>query len=250
VTIPRGVRIALIVAGVLVVLLVIADRILVRVVTSQISDRAKRAENLSSRPDIDIRGFPFLTQVIAGRYQDVRFDVRGYTRSGPRVDDVSGTLSGIRLPLGDAIRGHVGSLPVDRVRARVFLTFADLNAYLAGQRSPVTVSAAGSALRISGSVSFLGRSYPLSASADLGVQPAAVTFTPRSFGTSSAPLTSGLGEFAARLLTVTVPVEGLPFNLRLRSATVSPTGVTVVADGTNVVLPANPTDITSAPTAA
>jgi LmeA-like phospholipid-binding len=249
VTVGRPVRITVITVLVLLVLLVIADRVLVRVATSQLSERAQRAENLPSRPSIDIRGFPFLTQVVAGRYPDVRFDVRGYTQAGPRVDDVSGSLTGVRLPLRDVIRGRVGSVPVDRVRAQVFLTFADLNAYLASQRSPVTVSADGSALHISGNVTFLGRSYPLTGSADLGVAPSAVTFTPRSFGTAGIPLTSGLGEFAARLFTVTVPVDGLPFNLHLRSATVSPKGVTVVADGTNVVLPANPPTITPAPTA-
>jgi hypothetical protein len=248
VTLGRTARVLLVTVGVLVVLLVIADRVLVRVVSGQIAERTQRSENLPSRPDIDIRGFPFLTQVVSGHYRDVRFDVRGYAQAGPRVDDVSGSMTGVRLPLGDVVRGAVKNVPVDHARAQVFLSFADLNAYLATQRSPVTVTAAGTALRISGSVTFLGRAYPLSGEADLGVQPTAVTFTPRSIGTSTTiPLTSGLGELAARLFTVTVPVDGLPFNLRLRSATVSEKGVTVVADGTNVVLPANPPTIAPAP---
>jgi len=244
----RLARNLLIAAAVLIVLLVVADRVLVRVVDGQIAQRAQRSQNLPSRPRVDIRGFPFLTQVVAGHYSNVRFDVRGYTQSGPRVDDVSGSLSGIHLPLGSVVRRNVGSLPVDQVTAKVFMTFTDLNAYLATQKPPIAVAADGSALRINGTVSLLGQAYPVTATADIGVQPAALTFTPRSVGSANAPLAGALGQLAARLLTVTVPVQGLPFNLRLRSATVGANGVTVVADGHNVLLPANPPTITSGTT--
>jgi hypothetical protein len=241
----RGLRITAVVVVVLLALLVVVDRVAARVVAGQIATRAQRTEGLTSRPEVSLGGFPFLTQVVAGDYRDVRVDVRGRVEQDVRVDRVHADLAGVRVPLGDAVRNRVRRVPVDHLTARVELTFADVNAYLRGQGSAITVSPDGQAIRVAGSADVLGRALPVSGTADIGVQPAAVTFTPRELAASAgAVLPPALRRSVTQLLTVRVPVAGLPFNLRLTSATVAADRIVFAAAGHDVVLE---TDAVAAP---
>ncbi|CAJ59606.1 hypothetical protein FRAAL0940 [Frankia alni ACN14a] len=225
---------------VLLIVLVVVDRVAARVVAGQIATQAQRAEHLPSRPAVSLGGFPFLTQVVAGNYRDVRVDVRGHVEQDVRVDRVRADLAGVRVPLADVVRGDVRRIPVDRLAARVELTFADVNAYLRRQGSAITVSPDGQAIRVAGSVQVLGTTYPVSGTADIGVQPASVTFTPRELAASvGAILPPALRQAATELLTVHVPVAGLPFNMQLTSATVAGDRITFAADGRHVVLDAD-----------
>jgi hypothetical protein len=235
-------RAVLIFVVLLVVLLAILDQVAVRVVESQLATRAQRSEGLAVRPDVSIGGFPFLTQVVAGRYRDVDVVVDDYTQAGVRVDQVRAELAGVRLPLSDVVRGHVESVPVDRVHAEVDLTFDDVNAYLASQGLTARVQAEGDVVRVRGTVAFLGMNYPVSGTTEIGVLADAVTFTPREISAAvGLLLPPGLREMAIGLLTVKVPVTGLPFNMALSSAVVHPDHVTFAAAGNNVVLDATNT---------
>jgi hypothetical protein len=236
----RGLRITAVVVVVLLIVLVVVDRVAARVVASQIAMQAQRAEHLPSRPSVSLGGFPFLTQVVAGNYRDVRVDVRGRVEQDVRVDRVHADLTGVRVPLADVVRGDVRRIPVDRLAARVEMTFVDVNAYLRGQGSAITVSPDGQAIRVAGSVQVLGNAYPVAGTADIGVQPAAVTFTPRELAASVGTiLPPALRQAATELLTVHVPVSGLPFNMQLTSATVEGDRIAFAADGRGVVLDAD-----------
>jgi len=245
----RGLRITAVVVVVLLGLLVAVDRISAHVVAGQIAIQAQRSDRLTSRPGVSLGGFPFLTQVIAGNYRDVRVDVRGQVSQGVRVDRVHADLAGARVPLGDVVRGEVRRVPVDHLNAQVELTFADINAYLRSQGSAITVGARGDAIRVAGSVSVLGTTYPVAGTADVGVAPAAVTFTPRELAASvGAALPPALRQTVSELLTVRVPIAGLPFNMRLISATVAADRIVFAASGQNVVLDPNATIGTGTPT--
>src|SRR5256885_4227247 len=56
---------------VLLVLLLIADRVGVAVAERVAGDTLESSEHLNSRPDVDIAGFPFLTQVATGNYDKI-----------------------------------------------------------------------------------------------------------------------------------------------------------------------------------
>ncbi|MCK9897595.1 DUF2993 domain-containing protein [Frankia sp. AgB32] len=242
----RGARITAVVVVVLLGLLVAVDRITVRVVASQIATRAQRSEGLPSRPGVSIGGFPFLTQVVAGDYRHVQVDVRGRSEQGLRVDRVHADVTDARIPLADVVHGQVRQVPVDHLTARVELTFADINAYLRGHGTEITVGAAGQAIRVAGSVTILGGVYPLTGTASIGVQPDAVTFTPQELTAAGTTLPPALQATAAQLLTVRVPIAGLPFNLRLSSATVGTDRIIFEALGENVVLDPNSVGVSGA----
>ena len=74
---------------ILVVVLIAADRISLLIAESQIADRVQKSQELSAHPHVSIKGFPFLTQVLGGRYHEVDVSVRGITRNSLTVDKLT-----------------------------------------------------------------------------------------------------------------------------------------------------------------
>ncbi len=68
----RGLLILLVVFG---CLLVVADRVAVAVAQDRVADRIAEQGGLPGPPVVDITGFPFLTQALSGRYDDVRISL-------------------------------------------------------------------------------------------------------------------------------------------------------------------------------
>jgi hypothetical protein len=251
----RAIRITLVVVVVLLVVGFVADRVAVHVVSDQIATQTQRSQNLPTKPSVSIGGALFLPQVVKGDYRDVNVDVRGLAENGLRVDRVRSHLDGVHVPLSSIIGGDVTKIPVDSLDADVELTYTDINAYLATQNQPgalvtnIQIGAAGSAIKITSTINWGGQSYPFDGTADIGVKPAAFTYTPRELSQGIAGLLPPqLHEEVVKLLTVTVPVEGLPFNLKLTTATVLPDRMRFSAAGTNVII--DTTAITPTPTPA
>ncbi|MEU6476330.1 DUF2993 domain-containing protein [Streptomyces sp. NPDC047017] len=99
----RALRVLLIVAVVLGVLFVVADRVAVRYAQGRAADELRSTENLASTPDVTIKGFPFLTQLAGDKLDDVEVGIRGYeadTGDGGqkiRIDDLEADLKGVRF---------------------------------------------------------------------------------------------------------------------------------------------------------
>ena len=63
----------------------------------------KRSEGLVGKPDVSFGGFPFLTQVLSGRYTDIKVGIDGLTPpGGPHIQHVSAHLRGAHIPLSKA----------------------------------------------------------------------------------------------------------------------------------------------------
>jgi hypothetical protein len=76
---------------VMIIVLVVADRIALLIAERKISDRVASAYDLPAKPGVSIAGFPFLTQVVAGKYHSVDIRVRSVTADGVPVTGL-GTL--------------------------------------------------------------------------------------------------------------------------------------------------------------
>ena len=112
-------------------LLAVADRAGAAVAERVLADELQRSGGLSSRPEVDVRGVPFLTQALGGRYDRIDVvarDVDAGEVAGTQVvvPRLAATLRGARVPLSDALSGAVAEVPVDRVDARVLLPFSVL----------------------------------------------------------------------------------------------------------------------------
>ena len=97
----RALRILLIVVVILGGLFVIADRVAVNFAEGEAADKLKTTENLAATPDVSIKGFPFLTQAAASRFDDIEIGIKDYeaaTGTGDdtiRIDDLRANMKGV-----------------------------------------------------------------------------------------------------------------------------------------------------------
>lgn len=97
----RALRILLILVVIVGGLFVIADRIAVNVAEGKAADKIRTSENLASTPDVNIKGFPFLTQVAGGTLDDVEVGIKDYdAKSGGesiRIADLNAEMHGVKF---------------------------------------------------------------------------------------------------------------------------------------------------------
>lgn len=213
-------------------LAVLADRASLALAERAVADQLTRSEDLATTPRVDLGGFPFLTQVLKGRYDDVHVTAEGLQRDGVRVQELDATLTGVEARLGDVLAGDVNALPVASLRATALVTFADL-AQRTGLNG-VRISAVGDALRVTARVTALGRTVTGTATGALALRDGALSFAART--ASAAGAGPELLRLVARALRFAVPVGDLPFGLSLDSVRVTAGGVRLTASSGPTVL--------------
>ncbi|MCQ4041568.1 DUF2993 domain-containing protein [Streptantibioticus rubrisoli] len=105
--------------------LTLADRWAALYAEKQAAHRLKEAMHLQADPEVDIHGFPFLTQVAYGRLDQVDITVPHVSAGPVSMAKVDGSVREIRI-LGDvpsSIRGAV----IGRMQGSVLLAFDDLD---------------------------------------------------------------------------------------------------------------------------
>ena len=198
---------------VLVALLVVADRVAAAAAEHDVAKRIAADQNLDRDPDVSIRGFPFLTQLFGGRYDDVDVTVHGLHAGELTIARLTAHLAGAHVSFGDVVHQRVTRVPVDHATADVLLTYGDLNAFLADEH--VTLRA-GQPGRVHVSANVAGQS----ASADVPVNVSA----------------SALSFDVAGGLHVDIPLPGLPFKTHLESVQVRQDGLLVTGSADGLVL--------------
>ena len=240
-----GVRRVLITLVVLAVLLVGADRAAAWVAQRGLAAAIQHFQDLAETPQVHIGGFPFLIQAISGTYQQVDVSVVDLpTQSGLQVNQLQARLSGVHVPLQNVIAGDVQQVPVDAVTASANATFASLDAAVAQQipsdRLTVHFGAGpGGALSITGDLATPLGHVTVQGQARLTVTGGKIQVEPVPGSLDGLP--SAIRDQVASLLTVQVDLPGLPLGFRPTGVQVGGSGITVSAEGTNVVITPNGT---------
>jgi hypothetical protein len=213
---------------------VAADRISLVLAERAVASQLQVSGGLSTRPDVSIRGVPFLTQAFAGEYDDVEVSASEVTAGGARLSRLDVSLRGARVPLSDALSGSVTAVPVDGLRATVLLSYADISAQLRDRR--LTVAPAGEQLRVSGTVQVLGRTMSASAISTVSLSGASVVVTAKRFEVGHAVANRAVTAALAGRFDFVIRVGQLPYGLTLSSLRVSPDGIVATAEGAHTVL--------------
>ena len=220
------------VAGVVTVVVlvggaVVADRVAHTTAERRVTEAIEQNLDVSGTPTVDIEGFPFLTQLLAGSLEDVTAGVDGVTLEGIEATDVTIDARGVSTSepytVGDATIS--ATLPTASIEKIV----ADRS------QLDVTVAVDGDRLTASGEVLGLTLSADLVPRVEDGkllVTVADVQIAGLTVSTDDLP--SSIGD---RLTDVEIPVQGLPDGLVLTDATVVDGGVRITARGTDIVLP-------------
>lgn len=228
---------ALVVLLVLVAVLLgigfLTDRAVVRWAEGYVADQLTEEAGLSGTPDVDVRGFPFLTQALDGRYEDVRISLTADELGQPAGTDADVRLTGVHLPLSAVLSGDVREVPVERVEGTATLSYALLSAELGGDS---TIGPDGGGLRVTRTVELLGYTLPLTASGTVSLDGDELVIDVQEATGAGVELPGFLVDEASDLLDLRYQVPALPFELRLTSVTPAADGVVVEVEADDTVL--------------
>ncbi|MFC0503733.1 DUF2993 domain-containing protein [Micromonospora costi] len=224
-------------------LLVIADRVAVgvaeRAIADQVRQEVAKQNAQSAPPEVEVGGFPFLTQVLDGRYerisivlQEVRGSVEGDAISLPRLDvdahDVRASL--------DTLRSRQGDVVAETVNGTATISYDSLAALL--DRPGLKLSEQGGKLAVTAPVDVLGQQLTVTGTADVTVgEQGKVSLRFNNLdaqGLPNVPLARTVLNNYARSISIDVPLPELPFQLTVREVRPQPEGLTVTADARNV----------------
>ena len=228
---------ALVVIGVIVAVLLgvgfLADRAVERWAEGYVADQLTEQAGLAGTPDVDVRGFPFLTQALAGRYDDVRISLTADELGQPAGTSADVRLAGVQVPLSAVLSGDVQEVPVDRIDGTATLSYELLSDQLGGDS---TLGPEGDGLRVTKTVEVLGYTLPLTASGTVSLEGDEIVVDVEGASGAGVEVPGFLVDQASDLLALRYQVPALPFGLQLTSVTPAAEGVVVQVEAVDTVL--------------
>ncbi|TFV53362.1 DUF2993 domain-containing protein [Blastococcus sp. TF02A-35] len=213
---------------------VLLDRVAVGVAEGQVARQIAAQGDLPGRPEVEIRGFPFLSQAFGGRYRDVRISLTAEQLGRPEGTTADVVLRGVRLPLSSVVSGEVREVPVDSIDGTATLSYELLAQELGGD---TTLRREGDGLRITRTVEVFGVTLPLTAVGTVGLDGDVLVVDVERASGAGVDVPGFLVERASDLLDLRYPVE-LPFGLRLTGVSPADDGVEVRVEARDTVLAA------------
>ena len=214
-------------------LLVLVDRFAVGLAEDRVATQVAEQGALTGTPEVDIAGFPFLTQVVAGRYDDVRIALTAAELGQPEGTRADLALHGVEVPLSAVLSESVAEVPVERIDGTATLSYALLSAQLGGD---TTLRREGDGLRITRTVEVLGQSVPLTAVGTVTLEGNDLVVDVGAASGAGVDVPDVVVERVADSLDLRYAVPALPFGLQLTDVTPAEDGVDVRVQATDTVL--------------
>jgi hypothetical protein len=228
-------RLALLLLLVVVTLAAAAELLGPGVAERTLAARVQEAASLSAPPEVEVRGRPFLSQVVRGSYEDVVVRAARVPAGEVYVRSVVVQLTDVQVPLRAVLERSVDEVPVGRVGTRAVLGYDDLTAVVADRGLRVSEAESG-LVRVTGGVDVLGRRLEAAAVSRPVLDGRTLVITAERFevgsGLADDLLTRALGD----RLDVRVELAPLPYGLQLRSLRAGPSGVVLEAQAVDTVL--------------
>lgn len=213
----------------LVIVLAIVDRVAVAGVQREVARQVEARYDLDATPTVEVKGIPFLTQAISGRYQEVTISMGSLDRDGVRLASIEARLLGVNAQLNDLLASQA-KIVVDEVIGTVVISKETVDA-----RAPRGIKVEGGgddSLRVSGTINVRNVQVPVTATMRLEVVRGGIRLRP-----SDVKVAGGIPvPEATRLVSWTVPVKDLPLNLKITKVRSTAEGLAVEATAKDVPL--------------
>jgi hypothetical protein len=226
----RGLRNTIVVVLAMIVLLIVGDRLAVLYAQNQVAQQFKEQGGFEGTPSVSIKGFPFLTQVIAHNIHEITI-TSDKIKAGPvTITNLDANITDVKLN-GGFTAGTIGHLD-----GKALIPFSGLTNALGGAlggaagglgdlASGVTIKAAGDN-KIKASFDLL----IVSGSATLKV-----TREPGNKIHIQLLSSNGLpSEITNQLKDLTVPIPALPLGMKIQRIQVNGAGISIHVTGDNV----------------
>ena len=223
----------LVLLGVVLGVLVVVDRVGVGIAEDRVAEQLADRGQLAGTPDVEITGFPFLTQAVSGRYSDVRIHLTAEELGQPAGTRADVSLQGVHVPLSDALSGSVQQIPVDRVDGTATLSYALLADQLGGD---TTLTQDGDGIRLTKSVEVLGFDFAVTAAGTVTLDGQDVVVDVHDASAGAVEVPAAVLDAADELLDFRYRVPALPFGLELTSVRPAAGGIDVRVQARDTVL--------------
>jgi len=203
---------------VLLVLFVVLDRVAVAYAENQAAQQMQ-SQGFPAKPNVTIKGFPFLTQVASRHLKDIHITA-DKVKEGPVTLSIVADATDVLLDPG------FQSGTISHVTGTGLIGFSDLASAAGVSGAPgIKISAAGPD-KVKLNVNVLGLDTTATASIEQ-TGPDTIKVHIDSAGGLPASLLGSLQDF-------TIRIPSLPMNLKIRSVQVTSQGVLIHATGSNI----------------
>jgi hypothetical protein len=212
---------------VLAAVLIAVDRVGNYVAERVAANTIKSSQDLPSTPDVDIGGFPFLTQLIARDFDEVTITAHDVpiNRNADVLDlsRLQVTLHHVTAPI------DLSSVHADTATADATVTYAELSKRLGAQ-----ISYAGDGrIKAAKSVTIGGQTVTLQLSAAPVIVNGALSFT-KTVINGLGSLQDRLPDSIRQLFEQRISLQGFTFDLQIQSLRVGADGVELTLTGSDL----------------
>lgn len=211
-----------------------------RAVADQVAQELAERQIESAPPEVNVTGFPFLTQVAAGRYGAVEMTLRDVGRDDLRLPVVELTATGVEASVA-ALRERSGPIYADQVTGRAVIGY-DVAAELAQQSGLELASGEDGTFWIRLPIEVLGMVAVVAGRGEVVIDGGALRVRLVEFVVAEPDIVPSnaepLIEQAARAFSFQVPLPELPYGLRVESVQAEPGGLVVSLSARDVQLAA------------
>lgn len=117
----------------IVALLAVLDRVAFYSAQHDVAQRLQADARLHEAPAVHIHGYPFLTQLVGGEFDDIDVVMHGLDSNGVRIDRLTVHVQGAHVSIGDVISQDRSRIRIDHATADLLITNAALrNPHLTG----------------------------------------------------------------------------------------------------------------------
>jgi hypothetical protein len=243
----RGLLITLLVFLVIIgVIAVVGDRFArsyaERMISDKVAEQVTNQKATSEKPDVTIEGFPFLTQVAAGRYDAIHIQLADFTGPAGNGQTISTKMLDVRAtdvqaPL-DTIRSGNGDIVAGAVTGSGLIDYAQL-VKLVGQQG-VELSEKDGKLVGKAPVQALGQTFTIRATAALTVKNGGIVQVKfsdvQAEGLPDNSIVRGLVNTYVQKLAFDIKVPALPLKLTVKKVEPKADGLEFTAGASDVAL--------------
>jgi LmeA-like phospholipid-binding len=220
----------------LIAVLVVGDRVAATVAENTAASWLAKHAPVSGPPTVAVHRFPFITQALRGRYDDVEVTADSVAVGSVRNAKVDAHLRGAHLALGDVFGGTIQNLPCDQVDGTLTVPYSEL-ARLSGVPN-LTMSRQGNAVAVSAPLQIPGTdtTVRVSGTGQVRVDGQTLRIQAADVSVSGVDVPQPVRDQFAGQLSVSLPVPPLPYGVQLENISADPGGVALRGSAPHVVL--------------
>jgi hypothetical protein len=212
-----------------------------RVISDRVAEQVANQKATSEKPDVTIEGVPFLTQVVNGRYKEIKIELRNFTGPVANGKTISMPLldvraKDVRAPL-ETLRTGQGNIVATTVTGTGTVSYAEVAQLV--DKPGLKLAEKDGKLAVTAPLTVLNQQVTVRGTADVTLQNNVVSLRfdqVTADGVPDVPFVQNLLNNYARQISIDLRLPQLPLKLVLKKVEPTADGLVVTAAANEVPL--------------